>query len=109
MGKQIEEVIEILHEAFKLNAQDTYRLLTTRIPVSQDFARDSEFICYPEGKIPNESASVTALGMLNGILEALEIGKVAMKFSDRGHIFIGFMDAAKVDFATAMKEVHLTL
>ena len=94
--KQIEQVIDILNKELQRSPKDTHRILSQRIPVSADFGRDSEFICYAEDEIPMESNSCTPLGMLNGILDALGIGRVAVMTEGVGKDFkvLGFCDFA---------------
>lgn len=86
---QIKDILDSLNKAVQLDNGAMHSLITNRIPCSQDFAKDSILVCMGSHQTPNEYASVTALGLLNGVLEDLGYPKVAASYQDGK--FLGFI------------------
>lgn len=88
---QKETVLQILNDAYKQDKAAIYCLFTNRVPCSVDLGEHSDL--YVNSNNISGGCTVSSLGMLNGILETLGVGKIAISYDTDTHEFLGFIDA----------------
>lgn len=88
--KQTEKVVECLNSAFDADPRSMATLLALAIPCD-DVLLDHPYIPLRQCKAADITFnSVTALGLINGILNCLELPVVAMKVDPETFNIVGF-------------------
>ncbi len=74
--------VEVLNDAFQRDPAAIDALIINRVPCNQALADHPEVIVEQNPVLENGGFTVGALGLLNGVLTALAIGKVAVMISE---------------------------
>lgn len=113
---------EILQRAFEADPNAMHALTVNRVPCNQALADDPDVIVDNPPVLGRTQFSVGMIGVLNGILHAVDLPRVAYKLSDEvdaegRHRFVGFCDVpgdiagskAKALFERVLREIDLNI
>jgi hypothetical protein len=113
---------EILQRAFKADPNAMHALTVNRVPCNQALADDPDVIVDNPPVLGRTHFSVGMIGVLNGILHAVDLPRVAYKLDDEvdaegRYRFLGFCDVpgdvagskAKALFERVLKEIDLNI
>ncbi len=92
-----KQMVDCLQSAFEADPAAMHALLCNRVPTSQAMVEHPHVICEEIEVLDDSPACVGMLGVLNGILEAAGLHKVASKWCPPPfdhpkdpHMFVGF-------------------
>jgi len=86
-----EKVIAMLNEAYRRDPLAMHALMMNRVPCSDQLADDPCVVVDTPGIAYGEPVHlVGALGLINGVLNALGVGRVAGQFDDDSDFLQGF-------------------
>jgi hypothetical protein len=113
---------EILQRAFESDPNAMHALTVNRVPCNQRLADDPDVIVDNPPVLGRTHFSVGMIGVLNGILHAVDLPRVAYKLDDEvdaegRHRFLGFCDVpgdvagskAKALFERVIREIDLNM
>ena len=91
---------EVLQAAFDIDPNAMHALVCNRVPCNQALADDPHEIVHESLVLNGHNFQVGMLGVLNGVLAANDLPKVAAMWSDATdeqgrHKFVGFCDYVK--------------
>lgn len=89
MSDPTDDAVDYLQSCFEADPVAMHCLMVNRIPVNQALADHQHALCEHVRVLPSAHYTITALGLLNGLLTHLGYGLVAGQFDDNNKL-VGF-------------------
>lgn len=91
--------VDCLNAAYNSDPNAIHALMVNRVPCNIDLAIDDPYVqCHRNKALPEMEFTVDALGLINAVLSANGLPKVAMTWKeiDNGKMFCGFRECEEV-------------